>query len=135
MKEHLAGSWLDDVRWNNDGLVLAIAQDVHTGRVLMQAWMNRESLELTVKEHIAVYWSRSRKKLWRKGESSGHTQKLIECRMDCDGDALLLQVEQLGGIACHTGRESCFYRKWDAASGWQSMEPVLKHPDDIYKQP
>lgn len=104
-------SWLDEVRWTNDGLVPAIAQDSTTGKVLMFAWMNRESLTLTVKNGYAVYWSRSRQKLWRKGEESGHGQKIISIQIDCDEDVLLLKVEQEGSIACHTGRESCFYRK------------------------
>lgn len=125
-------NWLDEVNWNQDGLVAAIAQDAKSGKILMQAWMNRESLALTVQKQVAVYWSRSRGKLWRKGESSGHEQKLIECRLDCDGDSILLLVEPLGGIACHTGRESCFYRKWDAGQ-WQSVDPVLKDPETIYK--
>lgn len=126
--------WLDAIKWTDDGLVAAIAQDVATGRVLMQAWMNRESLELSIHEQVAVYWSRSRNKLWRKGESSGHTQKLVECRLDCDGDALLLVVEQQGGIACHTGRQSCFYRRLHASGGgeWQTEDPVLKDPESIY---
>lgn len=124
-------NWLDEVRWNASGLVSAIAQDVHTGRVLMQAWMNREALTLTVQEGRAVYWSRSRQKLWRKGEDSGHTQKLHELRLDCDGDVLILQVEQLGGIACHTGRESCFYRRL-VDGRWQTVDAVLKDPASIY---
>ena len=126
-----ATNWLDEISWNKDGLVAAIAQDHRTGKILMQAWMNRESLALTIEKQVAVYWSRSRGKLWRKGESSGHVQKLIECRLDCDGDSILLLVEQQGGIACHTGRESCFYRKLDAGL-WQVVEPVLKDPDAIY---
>ena len=101
-------NWLDKVKWDNDGLVPAIAQDHATGRILMMAWMNREALELTAKEQRAIYYSRSRQKLWRKGESSGHVQKLHELRLDCDSDVIVMQVEQIGGIACHTGRESCF---------------------------
>ena len=124
-------SWLDEVSWNKDGLVAAIAQDHETGKILMQAWMNREALQLTIDNQVAVYWSRSRGKLWRKGESSGHVQKLIECRLDCDGDSILLLVEQQGGIACHTGRESCFYRKFEAGQ-WQAVDPVLKNPEAIY---
>ncbi|MGB1271937.1 MAG: phosphoribosyl-AMP cyclohydrolase [Endozoicomonas sp.] len=129
-----ATDWLDEVKWNDDGLVAAIAQDVETRKVLMQAWMNRESLALSIQEQVAIYWSRSRNQLWRKGESSGHTQKLVECRLDCDGDALLLVVEQQGGIACHTGRKSCFYRRLDSSDGgvWQTEEPVLKDPESIY---
>ena len=103
-------SWLDSVRWDADGLVPAIAQDADTGRVLMVAWMNRESLALTVAQGVAVYWSRSRQRLWRKGEESGHTQRVIEMRVDCDQDAVWLRVEQKGPGACHTGRKSCFYR-------------------------
>ena len=124
--------WLDAVKWNSDGLVPAIAQDVKTGKVLMLAWMNRESLVLTLQEKKAVYWSRSRQQLWRKGETSGHTQILHDLRLDCDCDAVLLQVEQLGGIACHTGRESCFFLG-KHADGWQSVEPILKSSADIYK--
>ncbi|WP_051785742.1 phosphoribosyl-AMP cyclohydrolase [Endozoicomonas numazuensis] len=125
-------SWLDEVNFNRDGLVAATAQDHHTGRILMQAWMNREALALTAKEQQAVYWSRSRGKLWRKGESSGHVQKLHELRLDCDGDSILLVVEQLGGIACHTGRESCFYRKLTEEGQWLTTDGVLKSPDAIY---
>ncbi len=124
--------WLDAVKWNSDGLVAAIAQDHQTGKILMQAWMNREALSLTAREQQAVYWSRSRSRLWRKGESSGHQQKLIELRLDCDGDSVLLVVEQLGGIACHTGRESCFYRKLDQQGEWQVTDAVIKDPDTIY---
>lgn len=124
-------SWLDDVKWNEDGLVAAVAQDVHTGRVLMLAWMNRESLELTAKEQRAVYYSRSRQQLWRKGESSGHVQTLHELRLDCDGDVVIMKVEQLGGIACHTGRESCFYRVFDNGQ-WRIVDAVIKDPKDIY---
>ncbi|OED40855.1 phosphoribosyl-AMP cyclohydrolase [Endozoicomonas sp. (ex Bugula neritina AB1)] len=124
-------NWLDEVCWNRDGLIAAITQDYKTGKILMQAWMNRESLALTIENQVAVYWSRSRGKLWRKGESSGHVQRLIECRLDCDGDSILLLVEQQGGIACHTGRESCFYRTLSAGQ-WQNVEPVLKDPETIY---
>ncbi|WP_442934798.1 phosphoribosyl-AMP cyclohydrolase [Nitrincola sp. A-D6] len=106
-------SWLDEVKWDENGLVPAIAQDLETGRVMMFAWMNRESLLLSIKEQRAIYWSRSRQKLWRKGEESGHVQRLHELRLDCDGDVVLLVIEQIGGIACHTGRESCFFRKLD----------------------
>lgn len=104
-------NWLDEIRYTKDGLIPAIAQDSQTGKVLMFAWMNRESLQLTEQEGYAVYWSRSRQKLWRKGEESGHKQKIVSIQLDCDEDVLLLRVEQVGGIACHTGRESCFYRK------------------------
>ena len=124
-------SWLDEVRWDEKGLVPAIAQDHQTGRILMVAWMNREALTLTVAEQRAIYWSRSRNRLWRKGEESGHVQQLKELRLDCDGDVIVLQVEQLGGIACHTGRESCFYRRY-VDGDWQVVDAVRKHPDEIY---
>ena len=124
-------SWLDTVNWNSDGLVPAIAQDAKTGRILMMAWMNRESLQLSAERGEAIYWSRSRNKLWHKGESSGHIQKLHEIRLDCDEDVIVLLVEQLGGIACHTGRESCFYRVLKDGE-WQTVEPVLKDPAEIY---
>ncbi|MDK2779462.1 MAG: phosphoribosyl-AMP cyclohydrolase [Pseudomonadota bacterium] len=123
--------WLDAVKWDADGLVPAIAQDYKTGRILMMAWMNREALLLTTAENRAIYWSRSRGKLWRKGEESGHVQKLHEVRLDCDADVIVLQVEQLGGIACHTGRESCFYRVWQDGA-WVTVDPVLKDPKEIY---
>ncbi|MDP4547438.1 MAG: phosphoribosyl-AMP cyclohydrolase [Marinobacter sp.] len=126
-----SSSWLDDILWTEDGLVPAIAQDAETGDILMMAWMNRESLQLTVEEGQAVYWSRSRGKLWRKGESSGHQQVLKDIRLDCDADVILLKVEQKGGIACHTGRRSCFYRTLKDGE-WISAEPVLKDPDAIY---
>jgi phosphoribosyl-AMP cyclohydrolase len=124
-------NWLDTVNWNSDGLVPAIAQDVKTGRILMMAWMNREALQLSAERGEAVYWSRSRNQLWHKGETSGHIQKLHEIRLDCDEDVIVLQVEQLGGIACHTGRESCFYRVLKDGE-WQTVEPVLKDPATIY---
>jgi len=123
---------LEQVKWNADGLVAAIAQDYQTQEVLMMAWMNAESLELTAKLGHAVYWSRSRQKLWHKGESSGHQQVIHEIRLDCDADAIVLQVEQMGGIACHTGRKSCFYRTLKP-EGWVDNAPVLKDPSDIYK--
>lgn len=123
--------FLDEVSWNADGLVPAIAQDAESGVVLMLAWMNRDALELTVKEKRVIYWSRSRQQLWRKGETSGHVQELIELRLDCDTDAVLMRVNQLGGIACHTGRQSCFYRAFDN-DNWQTVDPVLKDPKDIY---
>jgi phosphoribosyl-AMP cyclohydrolase len=126
-------SWLDEVPWNGDGLIAAVAQDFSTGRVLTVAWMNRQSLEQTVESKEAVYWSRSRKRLWRKGEESGHVQKLRELRLDCDADAVLLKVDQVGGIACHTGRESCFFRKLDNGR-WVTIDPVLKDPALIYKR-
>lgn len=124
-------TWLDAVNWNSDGLVPAIAQDAQSGRILMMAWMNRESLQLSAERGEAVYWSRSRGKLWHKGETSGHIQKLHEIRLDCDEDVIVLQVEQLGGIACHTGRESCFYRVLKDGN-WQTVDPVLKDPAEIY---
>jgi phosphoribosyl-AMP cyclohydrolase len=123
--------WLDQIRWTADGLVPAIAQDAESGRVLMMAWMNRESLELTAREGRAVYWSRSRRALWRKGEESGHVQRVRDIRLDCDNDVVLLAVEQVGGIACHTGRESCFFQQLQAAE-WVAVEPVLKAPEAIY---
>lgn len=126
-------SWLDEVPFNEAGLVAAIAQDAASGRVLTLAWMDREALKRTVETREAVYWSRSRKKLWRKGEQSGHAQKVLEVRLDCDADAVLLMVEQQGGIACHTGRESCFYRKLENGS-WVTVDPVLKDPAAIYKK-
>ena len=131
-EQHKAGDYLDRVRWNADGLLAAIAQDADSGRVLMMAWMNREALAATVNEGYAVYWSRSRQRLWRKGESSGHRQRVKSMALDCDGDALLLQVEQSGGIACHTGRESCFFRQLRNGV-WEEAEPVLKDPDQIYR--
>ncbi len=123
--------WLDEIRWTDDGLVPAIAQDADNGDILMMAWMNPESLRLSVEEGQAVYWSRSRGKLWRKGESSGHQQVLRDIRLDCDADVILLKVEQKGGIACHTGRRSCFYRTLENGQ-WVSAEPVLKDPNAIY---
>ena len=125
--------WLDEIKWDSDGLVPAIAQDYKTGRVLMMAWMNREALSLTAAEQRAIYWSRSRGKLWRKGEESGHVQTLHELRLDCDGDVIILKVEQIGGIACHTGRQSCFYRRLEN-DRWISVDPVLKDPDQIYSK-
>ena len=125
-------SWLDEIRWTADGLIPAIAQDSQTGKVLMFAWMNRESLQLTVDEGYAVYWSRSRGKLWRKGEESGHKQKIVHIQLDCDEDVLLLSIEQEGGIACHTGRQSCFYRRL-VNGEWRVIENVLKSPEHIYK--
>ena len=125
-------NWLDEVPWDKDGLIAAVAQDVSSKRVLTVAWMNRQALEETAKKKEAVYWSRSRKKLWRKGEESGHVQKVRELRIDCDSDAVLLMVEQVGGIACHTGRESCFFRKLENGK-WIEMDPVLKDPAQIYK--
>ncbi len=123
--------WLDEIKWDADGLVPVIAQDADSGRVLMFAWMNRESLRLSAEEGRAVYWSRSRGKLWRKGEESGHVQKIREMRLDCDADVILLSIEQVGGIACHTGRESCFYRRFENGR-WTETDAVLKNPDEIY---
>jgi phosphoribosyl-AMP cyclohydrolase len=125
--------WLDEIRWNEDGLVTAIAQDVSSGKILMLAWMNRESLLLTATEAYVTYWSRSRQKLWRKGEESGNRQKVLDIRLDCDGDAILLIVEQIGGIACHTGRHNCFYRSL-REDEWEIDEPVLKSPELLYKK-
>jgi phosphoribosyl-AMP cyclohydrolase len=125
-------SWLDEVPWNQEGLITAVAQDAASGRILMVAWMNRAALEQTAQRKEAVYWSRSRKKLWHKGEESGHVQKVKELRLDCDADAVLLKVEQVAGIACHTGRESCFFRKL-VDGKWVSTDPVLKDPKLIYK--
>ncbi len=124
-------SWLDEVGFDSQGLVPAIAQDADTGKVLMLAWMNREALQLTADRGEAVYWSRSRDKLWHKGEVSGHVQKVLEIRFDCDADVILLKVEQVGGIACHTGRESCFYRLLKNHS-WVEVDTVIKDPKDIY---
>lgn len=129
----MSASWLDEIRWTDDGLVPVIAQQHSSGKVLMFAWMNRESLALTAQQGYAVYWSRSRKKLWKKGEESGHRQKVVGIYFDCDEDVILLQIEQEGGIACHTGRESCFYRKLQDGQ-WRIVEPVLKDPDTIYKK-
>lgn len=123
--------WLDEISFNDEGLIPAIAQDAKSGKVLMLAWMNRESLQLTAEKGEAVYWSRSRKKLWHKGEESGHVQTLVDLRFDCDEDVILLQVEQKGGIACHTGRESCFYRQLQGEE-WVEVEAVIKDPADIY---
>ena len=128
--------WLSKVRWDDQGLVPVIAQEVGSNDVLMFAWMNRDALAKTVEIGEAVYWSRSRRKLWHKGEESGHTQKVHEIRLDCDEDVVLLKVEQAGGIACHTGRHACFFQKLegDAEHGeWHTVEPVLKDPDTIYK--
>lgn len=129
----MTDSWLNKVNWSADGLVPAIAQDHATGRVLMVAWMNREALKRTAESGEAIYWSRSRKKLWHKGEESGHIQKVKELRLDCDSDVVLLQVEQQDGIACHTGRESCFYSKLQDGQ-WVETDPVLKAPETIYRR-
>lgn len=124
-------NWIDEIKWNDDGLVCAIAQEAGSGTVLMQAWMNREALERSVALGEAVYWSRSRQRLWHKGEESGHTQKIRAMRLDCDGDTVLLEVEQIGGIACHTGRHDCFFRRFEAGA-WVVEQPVIKNPDQIY---
>ena len=123
--------WLEAIKWGADGLVPVIAQEAATGDILMFAWMNRDALTRTVETGEAVYWSRSRKKLWHKGEESGHIQKVSEIRLDCDEDVVLLKIEQVGGIACHTGRHSCFVQKYDNGD-WHSVEPVLQDPDTIY---
>ena len=130
-------AWLDEIQWDKDGLLPVIAQDAESGAVLMFAWMNREALLETVKTGEAVYWSRSRNRLWHKGEESGHTQKVVDMRIDCDEDVLLLMVEQTGGIACHTGRYSCFYRQFrgNATTGeWLAVEPVIRDPENIYRK-
>jgi phosphoribosyl-AMP cyclohydrolase len=127
----MSDSFLDQIQWTSDGLIPAIAQDHQSGEVLMVAWMNRESLALTVVEQRAVYWSRSRQKLWRKGEESGNVQRIRDIRLDCDSDVLMLEVEQIGGIACHTGRRSCFYRSLKNGE-WQTVAPVITDPEQLY---
>lgn len=122
---------IDQVSWNEKGLVAAIAQDAKTNEVLMMAWMNAEALSLTLKEQRAIYFSRSRNQIWRKGESSGHIQELVDIRLDCDADAILLKVNQIGDIACHTGRKSCFHLQPENNT-WQAVEPIIKNPEDIY---
>ena len=129
----MSDNWLNKVNWAQDGLVPAVAQEAASGRVLTLAWMNREALAETAQSGAAVYWSRSRKKLWRKGEESGFTQRVRELRLDCDSDAILLRVDQVGGISCHTGRESCFFRKLENGK-WVTTDPVLKDPAAIYKK-
>lgn len=124
--------WLDKINWDKDGLVPVIAQERNSGKVLMFAWMNREALALTNQTKQAVYWSRSRKRLWRKGESSGHEQRVYEIRLDCDEDVILMSVEQVGGIACHTGRHNCFFKKLEEGQ-WTIDQPIIKNPEDIYK--
>jgi phosphoribosyl-AMP cyclohydrolase len=126
-------NWLDEVRFDTDGLVTVVAQDAGTQRLLMVAWANREALAETAASGHAVYWSRSRARLWRKGEESGHRQRIAEIRLDCDSDVVLYAVEQAGGIACHTGRESCFYRRLEGGA-WQVVDPVLKDPELIYRK-
>lgn len=125
--------WVQQVKWNDAGLVPAIAQDAASGETLMVAWMNRDALQETVETQRAVYWSRSRQRLWRKGEESGHQQLVQEVRLDCDADVILLKVQQKGGISCHTGRQSCFYRVYNEGE-WQAVEPVLKNPEEIYSK-
>ena len=127
----MTNGWLERIKWTADGLVPAIAQDANSGRVLMMAWMSRESLQRTVACGEAVYWSRSRQQLWRKGETSGYTQKVKSIRLDCDADVLLLAIEQIGGIACHTGRQSCFFAEL-RDSEWIAIDPVLKDPQEMY---
>jgi phosphoribosyl-AMP cyclohydrolase len=130
----MSEEWLDAIAWTDDGLVPVIAQDAEDGKVLMFAWMNAEALRLTAETGHAVYWSRSRQRLWHKGEESGHQQLVKEIRLDCDNDVINLQVEQKGGIACHTGRRSCFYQRLEDGQ-WKAVEPVLKDPSDIYGKP
>jgi len=127
----MSDSWLDQITWTADGLVPVIAQEAGTGKVLMFAWMNREALAKTAELGEAVYWSRSRGRLWHKGESSGHVQKVHDIRLDCDRDVILLTVEQLGGIACHTGRHNCFFQRLENGK-WVVVDPVLKDPKEIY---
>jgi len=124
-------SYLDEVNWNKDGLVPVISQDATSGRILMQAWANRKALQTAIQEGQAVYWSRSRNALWRKGEESGNVQKLVDVYLDCDNDTLCYKVEQIGGIACHTGRESCFFQKF-SNDKWEILDPVLKEPSELY---
>lgn len=124
---------LDKLKWDDAGLIPAIAQQHDSGKVLMVAWMNRLALQTTIEEGRAVYFSRSRQKLWRKGEESGHVQKLLEIRVDCDSDVVLMQVDQIGGIACHTGRHSCFYKRFENQD-WQDVEPVIKDQSEIYNK-
>jgi phosphoribosyl-AMP cyclohydrolase len=129
----MGNDWLNMVKWTDERLVPAIAQDAQDGTILMVAWMNREALDLTAREGRAVYWSRSRRKLWRKGEESGHEQLVKEIRLDCDNDVVMLRVQQRGGIACHTGRRSCFFQRLES-DRWVTVEPVLKDPDVIYSK-
>lgn len=126
-------TWLDEVRWDADGLVNVVAQDAASGRVLMVAWTDRAGLEETARTREAVYWSRSRGRRWKKGEESGHVQRIREIRLDCDNDVVVLQVEQDGGIACHTGRASCFYQRLEDGR-WLAVDPVLKDPEEIYRK-
>lgn len=128
----MSAEWIDEVKWTSEGLAPVVVQDVATDQILMVAWMNREALALTGQTGLAVFWSRSRQALWKKGETSGHTQQVMEIRMDCDNDVLMLRVQQRGGIACHTGRASCFYKQLQNER-WVDVEPVLKDPTIIYK--
>lgn len=132
-------AWIEQLAWNADGLVPVVTQEAASGRLLTQAWMNREALVQTAAQGLAIYWSRSRQKLWQKGEESGHVQKVQEIRLDCDNDSVLLLVEQVGGIACHTGRHSCYFQKLELGPRpedgvWRAVDPVLKAPEEIYKK-
>lgn len=129
----MSDTWLSKINWSEDGLIPVITQEADSGKILMVAWMNREALKLTVEKHEAVYWSRSRKKLWHKGEESGHIQKIKDIYLDCDEDVLLISVEQMGGIACHTGRHSCFFQKLED-NEWITVAPVIKDPKEIYNK-
>lgn len=129
----MSDAWLNKINWSADGLIPVIAQDEKSGKVLMVAWMNREAVKLTVETGEAVYWSRSRKKIWHKGEESGHVQKVKAIYLDCDEDVILLAIEQMGGIACHTGRQSCFFNKLEGDQ-WVVVTPIIKDPTEIYKQ-
>jgi phosphoribosyl-AMP cyclohydrolase len=129
----MSDAWLNKINWSADGLIPVIAQDEKSGKVLMVAWMNREAVKLTVETGEAVYWSRSRKKIWHKGEESGHVQKVKAIYLDCDEDVILLAIEQMGGIACHTGRQSCFFNKLEGDQ-WIVVTPIIKDPTEIYKQ-
>ena len=133
MSEQENTSWLDEIKWNADGLVPAVAQDSQSGKILTLAWMNRDSLLQTIRLRRAVYWSRSKQRLWQKGESSGHTQEIQDIYLDCDKDAIVLVVIQTGGIACHTGRQSCFFHHFENGR-WIVSDPVLKNPDEMYKK-
>jgi phosphoribosyl-AMP cyclohydrolase len=126
-------SWLDDIQWDDQGLVPVVAQDAQSGRILMVAWADRAALSETATSGEAVYWSRSRGRRWKKGEESGHVQRVREIRLDCDNDVIVLAIEQVGGIACHTGRASCFYQKLEAGK-WVAVDPVLKDPKEIYRK-
>lgn len=131
----MSKTWLDAIKWDDKGLLPAIAQDSETNEILMVAWMNAESLSLSVEEGRAIYWSRSRQKLWRKGEESGNVQQLKELRLDCDNDVILLKVEQIGSVACHTGRRSCFYRKLNNHSfEWETVDAVVRDPQEMYRK-